>query len=192
MSREFRASGNFTAQKRSDDGQQWLLNTSRRTSIVRDLIGAANGPLPGSLLVPITSAGLDVDLSLLTAPGPCFLHHQGLADGTDPGTNRMQNYVDIGIRDAPTGLVRAARTDFEHLLDRLCLLQAELFNKADRIQRVLAASNSGILLGRILVGIQPTNVSDARRTSKDQAGLSIHIPARTHRAFNMLGGTIPG
>lgn len=105
MSREFTMTGRFKAFKRTTDGQERLLDDEQSVSIIRDLVGAPNGPLPGSLLVPITSAGLDVDLSLLTAPGVCRFHHQGLADGTDPGTSRTMYYVDVGIRDVITGLV---------------------------------------------------------------------------------------
>lgn len=63
---------------------------SNPSSFKNDITNAL-GPSPGTVTVPVSGSGLDVDLSALTNPGLCVI--QNLDD---------TNYVDIGAWDGST------------------------------------------------------------------------------------------
>ena len=87
--------------KRSTNGLNYLLNPNYQHSF-RSTVTGTKGPVPGSILVPLT--GVDVDLSQLTTPGLCWLHHQGRSDGNDVGDDPSIYYVEYGIRDSITSV----------------------------------------------------------------------------------------
>lgn len=101
MANEAAINVSLIVDKRSSNRNQQLLDLTKRVAFRSDIDGV-KGPLPGSVLVPL--AGIDIDLSELTTPGLCWLHNQGPADGTDPGTDPSIYYVDVGIKDSVTGI----------------------------------------------------------------------------------------
>lgn len=90
----------LTISKRSTTGARNLLNFSKAVSF-RSAVSGTKGPLPGSVLVPL--AGVAISLAQLTTPSIVWLHHQGLADGSDPGADPSIYYVELGIKDILTG-----------------------------------------------------------------------------------------
>lgn len=101
MADECRISISMSIDKRSADKRLYLLDFTKKVSLISNIDGT-KGPLPGSVLVPLT--GIDIDLSQLTTPGICWFHHQGPSDETDPGSDPKIYYVDVGIKDSVTGI----------------------------------------------------------------------------------------
>ena len=99
MADEATFQNSLTIMKRSTTGAKQLLNFQKAVSF-RATVTGTKGPLPGSILVPLT--GVAVSLSQLTTPSIAWLHHQGLADGSDPGSNPSIYYVEVGVKDVLT------------------------------------------------------------------------------------------
>ena len=103
MSNEITVTTSLYIRKTNSTGQRSLIEyRSGPSSFRADLdTDAPKGPVPGALAVPTT--GIDVDLSQLTTPGMCWLHHMGLAAGTDLTMTYDQYPVEYGIKEPATG-----------------------------------------------------------------------------------------